>query len=656
METPATPADGSATWTLPSWAFLLGATALFAWHAILTLALFGDDPRENLFNDQPIVSGVHSQHLYLGTIGARGIRVQGRTTVYDTANLAGYPKTPIFDGARLAELLLLLGGGTYQPAAYKIGFAVLCMLVPVLLLVTCVSLDIGPGTSLLAVFLGQLTWWGPHGRAALLTGDCELYLASLAALAHMGFLISYHRSASVTAWIGMLVTASLGWFLQPTLFPLALPVLLTYYLSVGDKHEFTSWHIAFWSAEVLSMLVNLPWLIDWLDSWWLRTPLPTAADLLEHRTFATIWNAPLWGGSTSRLLAIGVTMGGAVGVVIFNQTKQRLTARMLGMSACGSLILAVLGIAWEPLGAVGTAALLAPALWFACIPAAHAAVWLSTWLITPSSGNINDGSETTSSPALRTELCRALCFAFWIGAALAFTTFTESPFTLLERCVPGEPLEVGLGHRRETLVQTLIANTSGEGRILWEDRPRSRQASRWPALLPMLTDRTFIGGLDPDGFIEHSSISLINQSLEGWPIATAWSDEKLKDYCRRYNVRWIAAWSPKVIQRLEEWKGVKKKAALFDEESGWLFEVDRTPNFALKGKAEFVSSDGQYITLANVVPHDGEVIISLHYQAGMRASPGRVQIERAKSGDDPIGFIRLRLAVPAARVTLSWER
>ncbi|MBI1831463.1 MAG: hypothetical protein HYR84_08440, partial [Planctomycetes bacterium] len=569
MDTPTTPAEGpadwatGATWTLPSWAFLLGATALFAWHAWLTLSLFGDNPRENLFNDQPIVSGAHPQHLYLGTLGARGILVQGRTTVYDHANLAGYPKTPIFDGARLAELLLVLGGGSYQPAAYKIGFAILCMLVPILLLITCGSLDMGPGTSLLAIFLGQLIWWGPHGRAALLTGDCELYLASLAALAHIGFLISYHRVGSATAWLGMLLTASLGWFLQPTLFPLALPVLLIYYLSVGAKHEFTSWHVAFWSAQVLGMLVNLPWLINWLDSWWLRTPLPTAADLLEHRTFATIWHAPLWGGSTSRLLAIALTLGAAVGVVILNQTRQRPTARMLGMSASGSLALAVLGIAWEPLGAVGTAALLAPALWFACIPAAHAGVCMSTWLIRQ--GFIG----------------RCVCAATWIGAGLAFTALTETPLTLLDRCVPSEPLEVGLGHRREMLVQTLLEHTSGEGRILWEDRQRSRQASRWPALLPLLTGRTFIGGLDPDGFIEHSSVSLINQSLEGWPIATAWSDEKLKDYCRRYNVRWIVAWSPAVIERYATWTDARKIKPLEDGElRGWLFEVERTPSYA----------------------------------------------------------------------------
>jgi hypothetical protein len=89
---------------------------------------------------------------------------------------------------------------------------------------------------------------------------------------------------------------------------------------------------------------------------------------------------------------------------------------------------------------------------------------------------------------------------------------------------------------------------------------------------------------------------------------------------------------------------------------GWLFEIERTPNFALKGHAELVEANGRYITLQNVVPHQGEVIISLHYHVGMRASLPRVQVELAATGDDPIGFVRLLLAAEAKRVTLSWER
>lgn len=630
-------AEGSATRTLPTWAWLLGVAALLTWHAWLTLALFGDEPLTNLTSDQPIVSGVHAQHLYLGALGASAIVTRGRAIVLDYKYQAGFLKTPIFDGARLAELFLLIGGGSYQPAAYKIGFAGMCMLVPVFLLLACRTIGLGRGTSLLATLFGQLIWWGPHGRAALLTGDCELYLGSLSALAHVGFLIAFHRMASVPAWFGLWITACVCWFLQPLLLPIALPVLLVYYLSVGVKHDFLTWHFAFWGAEILAVVLNLPWLVDWLESWWLRTPLPLAPDLLAHRTIATVWNAPIWGGSTSRLLAVLLMAGAAVGVAILNQTHQRATARLFGISAGGALTLALLGISWEPLGTVGTAALLAPGLWFACVPAAHACVFVGSrlWWF----GTIG----------------RCTLIALLLAAVGSFIYLTETPSTMLARCLPAESFEIGVGPRRQAIVDALEHHTDTDARILWEDRKRPRTTSRWPALLPILTGRNYIGALDPDGFIVHSSIGLIDENLDGLSIIDA-EPEKLADYCRRYNVRWIVAWSPTVIQRLEEWKDARKVTPLVDEETGWLFEVNRTANLALRGKAEFLDADGQSIRLANVVPHNGEVVISLHYQAGMRASPGRVQIERATSGDDQIGFVRLRLAVPASRVTLSWER
>ena len=642
MDRPKTPAEGPVDWTLPTWAWLLGVFALCAWQGWLTLALFGDYPYDNLLDDKPIMSGVHPQHLYLARRGAEGVITHGRTTVVDHWFQALYPKTPIFDGGRLAELFLLLGGGSYQPAAYKIGFAVICFLVPIFFLVTAKSIGLGDATSLLATLLGQLIWWGPHGRLALVTGDCALYFASLATLAHIGFLVNYHRTASVYSWFGLWLTASLGWFLQPLFFPIALPVLLIYYLSVGTKHDFLTWHIAFWWAEILAVVVNLPWLIDWADSWWLRAPLPAAAELLEHRTLATVWSAPLWGGATNRLVAIFLVVSATVGILIFNQTQQRPAARMLGLSAGGAIVLAFLGISWEPLGVVGTAALFAPGLWFACIPAVHAWIWFGERL-------------------WRLGLAgHAVALGLVCALPATFVLLTDSPHTLVERCLPTEPLEIGLGPKREAIVKSLLQATNADARILWEDRHRSRQASRWPALLPILTERSYIGGLDPDGFIEHSSICLRNQMLENRPIVpqtkTDWTDEQLMDYCRRYNVSWIVAWTPAVIERFERWPAAEKVKALVDDETGWLFAVKRSPTFALKGQADLLNADSQFIMLGNVVPQNGEVILSLHYQAGMRASPGRVQIERATSGDDDIGFVRLRLATTAKFVTLTWER
>src|SRR5438132_8153452 len=131
--------------------YLVGL-GLLAWQGWMTLTLFGPDhPWERLLDDQPVISGRHALHLYHGMLGAESLRQRGRLSCYDPAFQAGYPKTPIFDsGSRPAELFLTVGHvfaairGRDRPsqpernetmalkgaAAYKIGLAICCWLVP----------------------------------------------------------------------------------------------------------------------------------------------------------------------------------------------------------------------------------------------------------------------------------------------------------------------------------------------------------------------------------------------------------------------------------------------------------------------------------------------------------------------------------------------
>ena len=138
------------------------------------------------------------------------------------------------------------------------------------------------------------------------------------------------------------------------------------------------------------------------------------------------------------------------------------------------------------------------------------------------------------------------------------------------------------------------------------------------------------------------------------PIAS-WSDAALEDYCKRYNVAWVCAWSSAVVKRLQEWPDAVPLADLQDDVHGYLFLIKHAPrDFILKGKAKIIHADWHHITLADVVPENGALVLSLHYQAGLRASPPRVQVEREPCGHDPIGFIRIRVAGPVARLTLTW--
>jgi len=629
------PGEGTAPWHGSM--KLLGLLGLFAWQTWLTLGLFGPEaPWHTLLDDRPIISGSHPPNLYLGTKGAEGLLNSGTTCVYDPAFQAGYPKTPIFNGSRIAEVVLLLGGGTYNPAAYKVGLLVLCLCAPLLLVLACYGAGLSSGASLLAMALGILLSCGPSGRLAMEAGEGDLLLASLAMLAHAAMLIRFHRLPGTVSWFGMWLTASLVWFFQPLLFPIALLLLLSFYLCVGARHSSFTWHGTLFLAQGTATLVNLPWLIDWVSYWWLRAPLPVSTVVLPHRTFATLWNAPLWGEPVDRALALFILGSSLLGLVVLHY-QQRLAARLLALGTLSLLVLAFLGISWEPLGQMGTSGLFLPALWFAALPAAHAWLWLF-------------GRLYRQGAVGRVGLASLLG-----GVALTGYIYQGELAPLGERCLGTEPLQIGLGPLREAVVRKIIQHTGPEARILWEDRPLSRQASRWSALLPILTGRSFLGGLDPDAFIDHSTISFIDGALAGRPIAT-WSDEALEEYCKRYNVGWAIAWSPAVLKRFQEWDGAVTVADLFDDVPGYLFLIKHAPrDFTLKGKAKIIHADGHHITVADVVPDNGVVVLSLHYQAGMRASPSRVQIEREQCGYDPFGFIRLRVAGPVARVTLTWD-
>jgi hypothetical protein len=612
---------------------------LVAWQAWMTLGLFGSYPWPQLVDEEPIVSGTHPAHLYLGFLGAQAQLSSGSCCCYDPAFQAAYPRTPIFNGSRLAEIFLLLGGGSYQPAAYKIGLAVVSLLVPFFLFLAARTAGLSGAAGTLAAALGMLVWWGGPAQAAFKAGEVEPLLAALALLVHCGLLVRFHVAPGVGCWLGLLLSAALTWFAQPFLLPLCVPLLLVYYLSVGVKHRSLTWHLALLGSQVGGVAVNLFWLLDWLAFWWLRAPLPRPTSLLPHRTLGTLWNAPLWGGEMDRAVAMLLLGSAFAGICILNQSNQRPAARLLGLGSFGLVILALLGISWEPLGELGTAALLVPGLWFAAVPAAHA------W--------------TLSQQQLFGYLGAVRVLLLWAclgGVLAAIAMGQELDFDQLRPFIEAEPFTIGLNAEQQTLVETLIRRTGPEARILWEGRPLRRQAPHWSALLPLLTGRAFIGGLDSEATIQHMALGLNNQKLNGRHISS-WRDVVLEDYCRRYNIGWVVCWSPQTIEHFRKWLGPSAEAsALNDDGVGCLFTVrGHVPSYCLKGRAEILHADSHHITLGDVVPENGVVVLSLHYQRGFRAVPSRIQIEREADAHDPIGFIRLRVDGPVARVTLTWD-
>ena len=605
----------------------------------MTLQLFGADaPWERLLDDEPIVSGRHPLHLYHGFLSSRSLFERGTPCCYDPAFQAGYPRTPVFDGgSRPAELFLAAGGGAYRPSAYKVGLALCCLAIPLLLYLAGANFGLGPLWSCLASAVGLLAWWGPLGRALLEAGDLDVLLASIAALVHVSFLFRFHAAPGLGGWLGLLGSAALGWWSIPPLFAVIVaPALLVYYFTAGIRHGL-GWHLALLGSLAGGLGANWFWLMDWLHYWWLRVPLtadgPSPGQLLE-----TLGGIAFWGNPASRGLALAVFSLGIVGLAAWHLTRQRSAAQLLCLALAG---LAAGTACWEPLRRVGAERLVLPALWLAGLPA----VFLCQLAF--------QGLSHCSGAAWRAALL--VVGVVGAGAYAAWPGLVE----LAQEYATSSPLVIGLDADRQAMVEAIRQYADRQGRVLWEDQPGPPTAPRWTPLLPLLTERIFVGGLDPDGSFEHALTGFVDGRLSGKPIGD-WTDVELREFCRRYNLGWVACWSPAAVARLEEWcrQGEAERTAPLQEsgQTGWLFTLRRDRSFVLQGQARWLSADCRRIALADLVPDsNGTVVLSLHYQTGLHASSPRVHVERDPDSRDPIPFVRLRLDEPMTLVALTWE-
>ncbi len=320
--------------------------------------------------------------------------------------------------------------------------------------------------------------------------------------------------------------------------------------------------------------------------------------------------------------------------------RLRPAARLFGLGLIGWLLLAGSAVAWGPLARVGGDRLFVPALLFAAAPAAHALTTMlrpirrwGGWGTAALAGAGALAVVTLALPSHRDA---------WIG-----------------RWRDAAPFRIGLGADRENIAAVLKEKTNSQARILWEDRRGPQDGFGWTALLPVLTDRAYVGGLDPDADIEHTAGGLVDQTLAGRPIDD-WTDADLNDYCTRYNIGWVVCWSEKTARRFERFRrweeGTEAAVELHDGASGWLVALHRTPTFALHGAAHWQTADCNRVVLTDVRPADGYVVLSLHYQAGLRVSPSRIHIERHPDSHEAIPFVRLWLDEPAPVVTITWDK
>jgi len=276
------------------------------------------------------------------------------------------------------------------------------------------------------------------------------------------------------------------------------------------------------------------------------------------------------------------------------------------------------------------------ALWLAAVPAAYGL-----------SKTISLSIRLLGSPLRALGAAGCLVGMLCLLQGRSFASFVA-------RYTATTPLVIGFTPEQLGWVKAIQENTTPEARILWEEDPEEESGSGWSALLPRLTGRYYIGGLDRNASIEHSYACLAKQCLAGRPLES-WNEGELSDFYRRYNIGWIVCRSPAALACLGNYQ--EAQPVLFVESSNPRYLYQLQPrSYVLRGQARLIEANSQHIALADVVPDkDARVVLSMHYQAGMRVSPSRVQIEKESDPRDPIDFIRLRLQGPVARVTITWQ-
>jgi len=607
----------------PFWAIVL--ICLMVGQGWVTLKLFGPGlPIDRLTSDAMVLDGQHPLHAYHGLLANRVWHERQATTCYDPAFQAGYLKTPIFDaGSRPAELFYLVGGPT--AGSYKIGLAVCCLLAPLAFALAARGIGLGASGACLTSVIGSALWWSPACRALLEAGDIDLLAGGLFVPVYLAWLGRYWRSPGPVEFLVLASSAAIAWYMHPLLMIGALPVALLFHLWAFRAVRF-AWHFGLLFANLVGLAVNSFWILDWGNHVWMYVPYG------GEESPATLWPAAMaeWEAFLpSDPVDLAVILLGIVGLLAMAR-RNSVGAVLLAVGAILFVLAGGAGRLWPAVAEVGAQKTLSIGIWCCAIPAAYA--------LTSIAGSL--GSSAGFRPL----------GLVWIVVGVGGLSYGLD----LSKRFEIAPLELGLGSEREEIIRAIRSGTSPDGRILWEDHSDGSRASGWTAMLPELTQRSYIGGLAPEISIDHMQVRLADGKLLGRPIGD-WTDEELARFFTRYNVTRVICRTPESESRFRRLKSATLIAG-YPKGAGAMFALDRRPDFILRGKAIVTQMDWKRVALSELVPDEnGSVVLSLHHHANWHVTPGYIEIEKDVDASDPIPMIRLRLTGPADRVTLTWR-
>lgn len=603
-----------------------------------------------------MTSGSHPLHQYHAWIGAKGLLEKGNSSAFDPAFHAGYIKTPLFDSQCvsvewMAAIRSLILGHCAPPTlnemvkvhAWYMGGIVFGM--PLLVATASRFAGLGRMEAFFSAASVEMVMATPAGTRAMIDGEMGQLLAPACCVLFIGALIGYHRRPLPASAMGICFSYWMLWSTSVGTALMSTAMLLYYYLRAGLRHE-SWWHFVLICGLLLALLGNLGLFVAWRNHWWIQATILDESAFGPGVAMMRIADDARWGGVAGLL---------AGGFMIFSGLAGSQWLVWSGRRLAGRMVATVMGIHVLMFALARTVHLLAPLdavanpvaiMMVSCLGAGASLgigrpagkKWTGPRWLEAFPGKHAPVATTSVATIFLLSLYPSYgmtLYLNWVGASKHFT---------------GPPVWA------KTLTEKLSELPANDGRILWEDL--SGDASNgWQVFLPQSLNRGLIGGLSPVARIEHQQASLRDGKLAGRNVLE-WPDSELAAFIKAYRINLVVARNPDSISRWNKYPDatVASQGSIDGSEGKWvLFRLPDQPGLAIVGNAKVVHLGPDKVTLADVVPENGSVVLSLHFQRGMKVRPGRVKIERELDSHDPIPLIRLKSDEPVSRLELEWD-
>jgi hypothetical protein len=418
-----------------------------------------------------------------------------------------------------------------------------------------------------------------------------------------------------------------GFFLHPLFVVCAGFTTVCYGLPDFGRRDFSSVFLRLTGIALISVVPNIPWILDLLDtiSVAVAQPYQREVGLIRIPTeLLGVWNAHSMGSKINAGLLIG-----AILACLGPKGRERYFCRISIVAWLAVSLFAALGGAWNPTGAIQPNRFSGFAYLLLAVPAAM--------------GIVSGTRALFVTLGLKRVLVAGAVFAVGLSvSASAWEVVRETSSAPIGHYGAIPPEVRGLGPKSMWLIAWIEQNTTHDGRILFETSlGRTHDGAHMAGYYALTTDREFIGGPYPFNFFAGF--------WDGFCFGKKIGDIPATDFTRYldlYNIGWIVVHSDASKLYLDAMPGVERVADFADLR---IYSVSQALTYVINGSATLDSSAINAVAFKEV--KGTELVLKYRYVSGLKAAPaGNVEPYQVPGSPDP--FVRVT-GIEQQRVVLS---